>query len=151
HPRFDADAVTRVKAQIVQSLQQGETQPPDVAQRGFMKSFFNGHAYGHPSDGEIASIAGINADDLRGFARAHWVKGGLKISLSGDVPAAAAVKVLADTFKPLPGAAPPPPLPVGRLGQPGVHVLAMKVPQPTVIFGLPGIMRADPDFLPGYV
>jgi zinc protease len=27
----------------------------------------------------------------------------------------------------------------------------MSVPQPTVIFGLPGIMRPDPDFLPGYV
>jgi zinc protease len=40
---------------------------------------------------------------------------------------------------------------VGRLGQPGVHVVSMAVPQPTVIFGLPGIMRSDPDFLPGYV
>ena len=150
-PRFDADAVTRVKAQIVQSLQQGETEPPDVAGRAFMKSFFNGHGYGHPTAGEIATITGINAEDLRGFARGHWVKGGLKISVSGDVTGPVATKLLADTFKPVSGATPPPPLPVGRLGQPGVHVLAMKVPQPTVIFGLPGIMRADPDFLPGYV
>ena len=27
----------------------------------------------------------------------------------------------------------------------------MPVPQPTVMFGLPGIMRDDPDFIPGYV
>jgi len=40
---------------------------------------------------------------------------------------------------------------VGKLGDPGVHIIAMSVPQPTVIFGLPGIMRADPDFIPGYV
>jgi zinc protease len=40
---------------------------------------------------------------------------------------------------------------VGRLGAPGVHVIAMPVPQPSIIFGLPGIMRADPDFIPGYV
>jgi zinc protease len=37
------------------------------------------------------------------------------------------------------------------LGTPGVHVIALPVPQPTAIFGLPGIMRHDPDFIPGYV
>jgi zinc protease len=40
---------------------------------------------------------------------------------------------------------------VGRLGAPGVHVVPLAVPQPSVVFGLPGIMRADPDFIPGYV
>jgi zinc protease len=46
----------------------------------------------------------------------------------------------------------PPPIPnIGKLGTPGVHVLKMPVPQPTIMFGLPGIMRADPDFIPGYV
>ena len=25
------------------------------------------------------------------------------------------------------------------------------VPQPTAVFGLPGMMRNDPDFIPGYV
>jgi zinc protease len=46
----------------------------------------------------------------------------------------------------------PAPIPdVGKLGDPGVHVLEMPVPQPTIMFGLPGIMRADPDFIPGYV
>ena len=29
--------------------------------------------------------------------------------------------------------------------------MPLPVPQPTVLFGLPGIMRHDPDFLPGYV
>jgi len=46
----------------------------------------------------------------------------------------------------------PPALPnVGRLGSPGVHVVPLPVPQATAIFGLPGIMRHDPDFIPGYV
>src|SRR5262249_28731688 len=71
--------------------------------------------------------------------------------VSGDITGDAAIKLVGDTFKPVPDVIPQPPPPVGRLGQPGVHVTDMKVPQPSVIFGLPGIMRQDPDFIPGYV
>jgi len=151
HPRFDNDAVTRVRAQIIQNLEQGQTEPPTVAQRAFMQVFFNGHAYGHAEDGDIASIAAITPDDLRGFARSHWVKGGLKIALAGDIDAKTAQRLLADTFKPVSGALPAALPVVGKLGQPGIHVIPMPVPQPTILFGLPGIMRADPEFIPGYV
>ncbi len=151
HPRFDAEAVARVRTQIVQSLAQGEDQPPTVARRVFSGAFFNGHPYGHDSEGDAGSIQAINVDDLRAFAKSHWVRGGIKLTVSGDITAPAATKLMADTFKPVPETVPAPPPPVGRLGQPGVHVTNMAVPQPTVIFGLPGIMRQDPDFIPGYV
>jgi zinc protease len=49
------------------------------------------------------------------------------------------------------GAVPPAVPNIGRLGTPGVHVVPLDVPQPTAVFGLPGIMRHDPDFIPGYV
>jgi zinc protease len=46
----------------------------------------------------------------------------------------------------------PPQIPwPGKVGAPGVHVVPMPVPQPTVIFALPGLMRSDKDFLAGYV
>ena len=151
HPRFEAEAVSRVRTQIIQSLQEGESRPPTVARRAFVKAFFNGHPYGHDSDGDAASLSAITADDLRGFARSHWVRGGLKIAIAGDITAADATKLIGDTFKPVPDTTPPPLPAVGKLGDPGVHVIPMSVPQPTVIFGLPGIMRADPDFIPGYV
>ena len=38
-----------------------------------------------------------------------------------------------------------------HVGQPGVQVVPMDVPQPTVVFGMPGIMRSDRGFLAGYV
>ncbi|MBN9546823.1 MAG: insulinase family protein [Alphaproteobacteria bacterium] len=150
-PHFDAEAVARVRAQMIQSIQDGKSRPPTVARRAFAKAFFNGHPYGLPSDGDIDTIAAITAEDLRGFAKTHWVKGGLQIAVAGDITAAAAQKLLGDTFRPLSSATPRPLPNVGRLGSPGVHVLQMPVPQPTILFGLPGIMRADPDFIPGYV
>ncbi|MEO7054667.1 MAG: pitrilysin family protein [Rhizomicrobium sp.] len=150
-PRFDAEAVTRVRAQIIQSIQEGKSQPPTVARRGFSKTFFNGHPYGLPSDGDVGTVSAITTEDLRAFAKSHWVKGGLQVAIAGDITAAAAQKLLGDTFGPVSGATPAQLPNIGRLGNPGVHVLQMPVPQPTILFGLPGIMRADPDFIPGYV
>lgn len=151
HPRFDAEAVTRVRAQMIQGIQEGNSRPPTVARRAFSKLFFNGHPYSRPSNGEVSTLSAITVEDLRNFARTHWVKGGLKIAVAGDITAQAAQKLLGDTFQPLSSAVPPPLQDIGKLGNPGVHVLQMPVPQPTILFGLPGIMRADPDFIPGYV
>jgi zinc protease len=150
-PRFENEAMQRVRAQIIQSLQQEQVEPQRLASRGFMRQFFGGHAYAHPVSGEIDSIASINAADLKGFARGHWVKSGLKVAVAGDITAPILTRLLAETFQPVSGANPPPLPNVGRLGAPGVHVIALPVPQPTAAFGLPGIMRADPDFIPGYV
>jgi zinc protease len=150
-PRFDNDALTRVRAQIIQSLQQDQVEPQRVASRGFSREFFGGHAYAHPTTGEINSISAVTAQDLRNFVRGHWVKNGLKVAVAGDITAPALTKLLAETFLPVSGAAAPALPNVGRLGAPGVHVIALPVPQPSAVFGLPGIMRQDADFIPGYV
>ncbi len=151
HPRFDAEPLARVRTQIIQSLQQDEAEPPRVSSRAFMRAFFGGHAYAHPTNGEIATITAITAADLRGFARGHWVSYGLKVAVAGDITAPVLQKLLGTTFTPVSARQPPPLPPVGRLGQPGVHVVPLPAPQPTATFGLPGIMRSDPDFIPGYV
>ncbi len=151
HPRFDAEAVTRVRAQMIQAIQEGNTRPPTLARRNFARDFFNNHPYAHTSEGDVKSLSAISAEDLRNFVKTHWVKGGLQIAVAGDITEPAAQKLLAQTFQPLSGAAPAPIPAIGKLGDPGVHVLEMPVPQATIMFGLPGIMRADPDFIPGYV
>src|SRR3954470_15649960 len=151
HPRFENEALQKVRAQIIQSLQQAQAEPSRLAARGFARSFFGAHAYAHPVNGEIDSIASVTAGDLRNFARTHWVKNGLKVAVAGDISAPALAKLLGDAFLPVSGADAPVLPNVGRLGAPGVHVIPLAVPQPTAIFGLPGIMRQDPDFIPGYV
>ncbi|HUE65789.1 MAG TPA: pitrilysin family protein [Rhizomicrobium sp.] len=150
-PRFEAEALTRVRAQIIQSLQQDQAEPPRVASRAFMRDFFGDHAYAHPVAGEINSVSSVTATDLRNFARSHWTKYGLKVAVAGDITGPALARLLGDTFLPVSGAMPAALPNVGRLGAPGVHVVPLPVPQPSVYFGLPGIMRHDPDFITGYV
>ena len=150
-PRFDAEPLARVRAQIIQSLEQDQAEPPRVAARAFMRDFFGGHAYAHPVAGEIGSVSSVSAADLRNFVRSHWTKYGLKVAVAGDITPSLLARLLGDTFLPVSGVRPPALPDVGRLGAPGVHIIPLPVPQPSIYFGLPGIMRHDPDFITGYV
>jgi zinc protease len=150
-PRFEADALTRVRTQIIQSLQQDQVEPPRVAGRAFARDFFGNHPYAHSVTGDIKSISSITAADLRDFSRRHWVTYGIKIAVAGDITKPELTKLLGNTLRPVSNHKPPSLPNIGRLGRPGVHVVPLPVPQPTAVFGLPGIMRDDPDFIPGYV
>ncbi len=151
HPRFDADAVDRVRAQMIQSIEQDQSDPAAVAANRFYRVYFGDHPYAHPIGGEIASLARIKSADLKAFAATHWVKDGARIAVAGDIDAATLTALLKATFDPLSAATPPAPPPVVRAGMPGETVVSMNVPQPTAIFGLPGFTRADKDYLAGYV
>ncbi len=150
-PRMDADAVERVRAQMLQSIAQDASDPAAVAANRFYQVYFGNHPYAHPVNGDAAGIGAIDAADLKAFARSHWVRGGVKIAASGDIEAAALAALLKSAFDPLPAAAPAPPPPVLHAGAPGDTIVAMPVPQPTAIFGLPGLPRDDPAFLAAYV
>jgi len=151
HPHMDADAVERVRAQMLQSLLTDAQDPQDVALDRFYEVYFGTHPYAHNISGTTAGLNAITQEDLKAFARTHWVKTGVKISVAGDIGATALTALLKTTFDPLSAAAPAP-VPAfvhNRAG--GVTVIAMDVPQPTAIFGLPGMLRADPAYLAGYV
>jgi zinc protease len=150
-PRFDADAVNRVRAQMLQNLEEEKGDPESVAEKSLYSFYFGAHAYGHPPEGSARGLTAITSDDLRTFARRHWVRGGLRVAIAGDVNAATATALLRAAFGALPEQAPSPPLTPMRVGAPGLHVLPMDVSQPTAFFVLPGPLRSDPDFLTGYV
>lgn len=151
HPRFDADAIARVRAQMLQNLKQQDEDPAEVATRDFHQVFFGPHPYAHPSEGTGPGLTSIMRGDLQGFTARHWVRGGLKIAVAGDVNAATLTALIKTTFGTLSGATPPALPKPARLGAPGMHVFAMPVPQPNAVFALPGLLRSDPDYLTAYV
>jgi zinc protease len=150
-PRFDAEAVSRVRAQMLQNLELENGDPGSVAEKSFYSFYFGAHAYGHPVNGDKRSLVAIVPEDLRSFARTHWVLGGLQIAIVGDVNAATATSLLRSAFGSLPAQTPPPPPAPAGVGAPGLHVIELDVPQPAAFFALPGLLRRDPDFLRGYV
>jgi zinc protease len=151
HPRFDPDAVARVRAQILATLAQQDTEPATVADKAFFHAFFGDHPYAHPIAGDAASVSAINAGELKRFAASHWVSHGLKVAVSGDVDEKTLAPLLKLAFGSLPAAVPRPLPAVGRSAQSGITMIAMPVPQPNVTFGLPAMLRSDPDYLPAFV
>lgn len=151
HPRFDADAIARVRAQMLQNLKQQDEDPAEIAARNFGLVFFGSHPYGHQTAGDAPGLLAIGREDLRKFAETHWVRAGLKIAVAGDLDSAALTALVKSTFGALHAAAPPAPPRPTRLGAPGLHVFKMPVPQPNAVFALPGLLRGNPDYLPAYV
>ncbi|MDE2181463.1 MAG: insulinase family protein [Alphaproteobacteria bacterium] len=147
HPRFDPDAMARVRVEMLQDIEQDRGDPEAVAEKAYYSLFFGPYSYGRPIDGDPASLVAVSQQDLRAFVRSHWVRGGLKIALTGDIDPLAAAAVLRAAFGSLPPDAPPEPAAPPRIGAPGLHVFPMLVSQPAVLFGLPGLKRGNPDYL----
>lgn len=150
--RFDADALERVRAQIIAGLKFDENDPESVASHAWDRAAFADHPYGWPIKGTKESIAKITAADLRDYASKVFARDKLVITVVGDIDEKALGLALDQIFGGLPqrsrltpvaDATPP-------LG-PKHEVIEMDVPQSVVQFGHRAISRKDPDFMAAYV
>jgi zinc protease len=152
NPRFDADAIERVRGQELSMLQRDTTNPNDLASRRWWEVAFPGHPYGRQTKGTLESVPRITADDLRGYARHVLARNGLTISIVGDVDAKTAGALIDRAFAGLP--AKNDLKPVANAMPSGLGrriVINVDVPQAVVTFGGQGIARHDPDFMAAYV
>ena len=148
-PRFDADAVARVRAQVIAGLQRQAKNPEVMCRNALYAAAFPGHAYGRPEKGDIDSVSALEAPALRALRPTLLDRAGLKIVVVGDIGAAELAGRLDALFGDLPrGKArprPKQPLPIQGLGQ--THVIDLDVPQTVLRFVGPGLMWDDPDFI----
>lgn len=146
-PRFDADAVTRLRLALMRDYDNGRSDPARVAEIGFYSLYFGPYPYSRPVGGNPHGLAAISQQDLRSFVRTHWVQTGLKLAVSGDISGDTLAPLVKAAFDVLPVAAPPQPVVPYSKGAPGQHSLPMEVARPVVVFGAPGPKRSDRDFL----
>jgi zinc protease len=151
-PRFDEDAIERVRAQIVAGLKFDENDPETVASLAWDRLAFQNHPYGRPIKGTIASIYAITRDDLKNYARRVFARDKLVISVVGDLDPEKLGKALDRLFGNLPLRSELAPVadanpPLG----PTREIIEMDVPQSVAQFGHRGIPRKDNDFIPAYV
>ncbi len=152
NPRFDADAIERVRGQELSMLQRDTTNPNDLASRRWWEVAFPGHPYGRQTKGTLESVPRISADDLRAYARHVLARNELTISIVGDVDAKTAGALIDRAFAGLP--AKNDLKPVANATPSGLGrriVINVDVPQAVVTFGGQGIARHDPDFMAAYV
>ncbi|WP_170515955.1 M16 family metallopeptidase [Ruegeria atlantica] len=150
-PRFDEDAVERVKAQILSGLRSDQTDPNDIAGRNFAQMAYGDHPYGSEGKGTIESVSALSRDDVVTAYDNVFAKDRLYVGAVGDITAEE-LGVLLDTLladlpeagKPIPGSAD-----VDISG--GVSVVEFDTPQSVALFGHAGIDRDDPDFFAAFV
>jgi zinc protease len=151
-PRFDADAIERVRAQILAGLKFDENDPGTVASLAWDRLAFQNHPYGQPIKGTKASVATMSRDDLMDYVARVFARDKLVISVVGDIDAETLGKMLDHVFGALPRNSTLAPVadaepPLG----PTREIIEMDVPQSVAQFGHRGIGRKDDDFIAAYV
>jgi len=151
-PRFEADAVERVRRQMLSSLQRDSTNPNALASRRWWETAFPDHPYGRDSRGSLETVPRITADDMRDYVRRAFARNELTISIVGDVDAKAAGALIDRAFAGLPAKNDLKPVADASVRGVGRRiVINLDVPQAVVTFGGPGLARNDPDFMAGYI
>lgn len=150
-PRFDPDAVERVRAQVISGIRSDLKDPSAIAGRTFDALAFGSHPYGTPIEGTEESVAALDRDDLLAAHARVLARDRVYVAAVGDIDAATLGQVIDRLLAGLPETGAPMPARVDAALPPGVTVVDWDSPQSVVLFGHAGIMRDDPDFIPAFV
>jgi zinc protease len=152
NPRFDADAVERMRAQFLANLAYAQRDPQRVAADQWMALAFPGHPYGRPSNGTTDSVSKISKADLVELRGRTFARDTLRVAVVGDIDAKTLSAVLDQIFGALPAKAELTSIPYMEPNpKQRLEVIQMNVPQSVARFGLPAMPRSDKDFMAAFV
>ncbi|WP_296526631.1 pitrilysin family protein [Rhodoplanes sp.] len=151
-PRFDSEAVERIRADILAGIRRDSTSPNELAGRKWWETAFPGHPYGRVTRGTMESVQAIAVPELKGYVGRVLARDNLKIGIVGNIDAATAGRLVDEVFGALPAKADLVPVPrVEPAGLGTRQQVDVDVAQSTLMLGGVGIARSDKDFIPAYV
>ena len=150
-PRFDADAVERVRGQVLAGIASGAKDPETIASQTFDALAYGDHPYGSPGDGTAESVAKLTRDDMLDAHRATMTRDRMFVSVVGDISAAELGPLLDHLLGDLPDVGRQMPGQAKWLLDGGVTVKDFATPQSVLVFGQEGIRRDDPDFFAAFI
>jgi len=145
-PRFDADALTRVRARGVAAARRALETPRGQAARAFWAAAYPDHPAGRSVSGTPESLAAMPAEALPAVLARQLRQDGLLVAVAGDITAAELTSWLGQLFADLPPGAPPTPARLPAFRDFGTKVIEVASPQSSVIFGQDGLAARDPDW-----
>ncbi len=150
-PRFDEDAIDRVRAQVISGLKSDQTDPSDIAGRSFAEMAYGDHPYASDGKGTIKSVSSLTRDDIVAAYDNVFAKDRLYVGAVGDITAEELGVVLDELLLDLPATGKPIPDKAKVTIDGGVSVVDFNTPQSVALFGQSGIDRDDPDFFAAYI
>ncbi len=151
-PRFDTDAVERVRNEMVTSIATNLGNPNWVARRALSEAVFAGHPYARPANGTVASIRAIAVPDMRQFLKSRLGRDQMLVTAAGDITPAELGPALDRLFSGLPAKAAQFTVPdVVPKGQGQTITIQREIPQTVITMAEPGMKRNDPDWYTGQI
>jgi zinc protease len=152
YPTFPQDQIERRRSTIITAIRQDEDNPAAVAMEGLMRLVYpDGHPYGRPARGTVASVERITRDDLLRLYNAQVGASGLRLVIVGDVEPDIAhdgvEQAFADWSVPGGPALQPPAAPQARARQRQTTAMPGKA-QSDIAYGFVTIARRDPRYFP---
>jgi zinc protease len=150
-PRFDQDAIDRVREQVLSILRSNEKDPDTLASNAFNALAFGSHPYGSSGDGTLETVAALTRDDILAAHKGALARDRIYVSAAGDITAEELGPLLDRLLGDLPATGTPLAPRAEFLLTPGQTVIDFPTPQATVLFGHIGIPRDDPDFFAAFI
>jgi zinc protease len=150
-PRFDADAVERVRRSLTTRLARLAADPGHVALQAWWNGSFPNHPYARDPDGSPAGVAAISATDLRTGFMPRLARPRLLVGAAGAINARELADALDRLFGDLPTAEPGGNIPEAKFAPKPLEVSHLPFPQSACVFGHPGVAPRSPDYLPATV
>lgn len=150
-PRFDADAVERVRAQVLTGLRADQKDAGAIADRLMAARQFGDHPYGSSGDGTIASVAALTPDDIGAAHKGALARDRIYVAAAGDISAQELGVLLDDLLGGLPATGAPMPGRAELRVDAGLAVADLPGPQSLVQFVQGGMAFDDPDYFPAVI
>ncbi len=150
-PRFDAEPVDRIRAQILTGIQRDMRDPNVLGRDQFSRALYGDHPYARRSDGTAESLAAISADDLRALHDRTFARANLNVAVVGAIDAQALKAELDRVFGTLPAEPALDPVARASLNLAQEVRYAYPLPQATLQLVYPGVERDDPTFFAAFL
>ena len=151
-PRFDDDAIARVRAQVLSIIRSDSTDPTTIASQAFQRLAWGDHPYGIGPERHARQRD--RADPRRHCRRqgaGSWRATGSMSASSATSRPTELEPLLDRLLGDLPATGAPMPPRADYQLTPGVTVIPFDTPQSVAVFGQQGIKLDDPDYFAAYL
>jgi zinc protease len=150
-PRFDDEAIARMKSELNAILAYNKQSPGKIAREAWFARAFPNHPYGRPTDGRSEDIVDLTRQDLVAHYGNLLARDNLYVSAVGDISPQQLAAFLDRVLGALPARTRVAAAPAQQPTAAQVVIQPWQGPQSEVVFGLPGLPVADTDFFSAYV
>ncbi len=145
-PRFDQDAIDRVRGQVLAGIASDAKDPDAIGGKLLRERAYGSHPYGSSGDGTEESVKALSREDMLAAFKGAIARDRIYVAAAGDITAEELGKLLDHLLGDLPATGAPQADRVELNAAGGVAVTDFPGPQSSILFYQGGIRFEDPDY-----